>query len=56
MRVGILPVWTAPMGAMNPQEDLDQLLARKEALKQELKERKKELVEAQRLRKETLKR
>ena len=41
---------------MNPQEDLDQLLARKEALKHELKERKKELVEAQRLRKETLKR
>ena len=41
---------------MNPQEELDQLLARKETLKQELKERKKELVEAQHHRKETLKR
>ena len=41
---------------MNPQEELNQLLARQDALKQELEERKKELVEAQRLRKETLKR
>ena len=45
-----------PSSAMNPQEELDQLLARQEALKQELKQRKKELVEAQRRRKETLKR
>ena len=42
--------------AMNPQEELNQLLVRQEALHQELKERKKELLEAQRLRKETLKR
>ena len=41
---------------MNPQEELNQLLERQEALRQELKERKKELLEAQRLRKETLKR
>ena len=41
---------------MNPQEELNELLARQESLKQELKERKKELVEAQRHRKETLKR
>ena len=41
---------------MNPQEELDQLLERQEALHQELKERKKELLEAQRVRKETLKR
>ena len=41
---------------MNPQEELDQLLQRQEALHQELKERKKELLEAQRARKETLKR
>ena len=41
---------------MNPQEELNQLLERQEALHQELKERKKELLEAQRLRKETLKR
>ena len=41
---------------MQPQEELEQLMARQEALKQELKARKKELVEAQRLRKETLKR
>ena len=41
---------------MDPQEELDQLLARQETLKQELKARKKELVEAQRHRKETLKR
>ena len=45
-----------PSAAMNPQEELDQLLERQGALKQELKERKKELVEAQRHRKETLKR
>ena len=42
--------------AMNPQEELDQLLDRQETLNQELKVRKKELLEAQRLRKETLKR
>ena len=41
---------------MQPQEELEQLMARQEALKQELKARKKELVESQRLRKETLKR
>ena len=41
---------------MNPQEELKELLARQEDLKQELKDRKKELVEAQRHRKETLKR
>ena len=41
---------------MNPQEELDQLLQRQEGLHQELKERKKELLEAQRARKETLKR
>ena len=41
---------------MNPQEEFNELLARQEVLKQELKERKKELVEAQRHRKETLKR
>ena len=33
---------------MEPQEELEQLLARKETLKQELKARKKELQEAQR--------
>ena len=41
---------------MNPQEELNQLRERQEALHQELKERKKELLEAQRLRKDTLKR
>ena len=41
---------------MHPQEELNQLLQRQEALHQELKERKKELLEAQRVRKETLKR
>ena len=41
---------------MDPQEELQQLLDRQEALKQELKAKKKELLEAQRLRKETLKR
>ena len=41
---------------MNPQEELNQLLERQEALHQELKERKKELLEAQRVRKDTLKR
>ena len=41
---------------MEPQDELQQLLARQEALKQELKARKKELLEAQRLRKDTLKR
>ena len=34
---------------MNPQEELNQLLERQEALHQELKERKKELLEAQRI-------
>ena len=38
------------------EEELQQLLERQEALHQELKEQKKELLEAQRLRKETLKR
>ena len=41
---------------MDPQEELQQLLARQETLTQELKAKKKELLEAQRLRKETLKR
>ena len=41
---------------MNPQEELNQLLERQEALNQELKVRKKELLDAQRVRKETLKR
>ena len=41
---------------MNPQEELQQLLDRQEALNQELKARKKELQDAQRHRKETLKR
>ena len=41
---------------MNPQEELNQLLERQEALHQELKERKKELLEAQRVRKDPLKR
>ena len=45
-----------PSIAMKPQEELKQLLARQEALKQELEERKKELLEAQRHRQETLKR
>ena len=45
-----------PSITMEPQEELQQLLARQEALKEELKARKKELLEAQRLRKETLKR
>ena len=41
---------------MDPQEELQQLLDRQEALRQELAAKKKELLEAQRLRKETLKR
>ena len=41
---------------MDPQEELQQLLARQESLTQELKAKKKELLEAQRNRKETLKR
>ena len=41
---------------MQPQDELQQLLDRQEALNQELKARKKELVEAQHFRKETLKR
>ena len=45
-----------PSKAMDPQEELQQLLARQESLKQELAAKKKELLEAQRLRKETLKR
>ena len=45
-----------PLTAMDPQEELTELLERQEALKQELRQRKKELLEAQRNRKETLKR
>ena len=45
-----------PSTAMQPQEELEQLLTRQEALNQELKARKKELLKAQRTRKETLKR
>ena len=41
---------------MDPQEELQKLIDRQESLKKELWERKKELLEAQRLRKETLKR
>ena len=41
---------------MDPQAELQKLLDRQESLKQELKERKKELLDAQRQRKETLKR
>ena len=41
---------------MEPQEELKQLLARQQTLNQELKARKKELQDAQRLRKETIKR
>ena len=41
---------------MQPQEELEQLLARQEALKQELKARKKELQEAQRRQRDNLKR
>ena len=37
-----------PLPSMEPQEELKQLLERQEALKQELKARKKELLEAQR--------
>ena len=39
---------------MEPQEELEQLLARKETLKQELKARKKELQEAQRRHRDNL--
>ena len=42
--------------AMDPQEELKGLLVRQESLKQELRQRKKELQEAQRNRKEILKR
>ena len=45
-----------PSKAMDPQEELQQLLARQESLRQELKAKKKELLEAQRLRKTTLNR
>ena len=45
-----------PSTAMDPQEELQQLLNRQEALKQELKAKKKELLEAQLLRKATLNR
>ena len=45
-----------PSEAMNPQEELQKLLDRQEALKKELAERKKELQEAQRRRKDVLKR
>ena len=41
---------------MDPQEELAGLLERQESLKQELRQRKKELLEAQRNRKEILKR
>ena len=41
---------------MDQQAELQKLLDRQESLKQELKERKKELLDAQRQRKETLKR
>ena len=41
---------------MEPQDELQQLLDRQAALNQELKAKKKELLEAQRPRKETLKR
>ena len=39
---------------MQPQEELEQLLARQEALKQELKARKKELRDAQRRQRDNL--
>ena len=39
---------------MEPQEELKHLLARQEALKQELKEKKKELLQAQRRQRDTL--
>ena len=45
-----------PSTAMDPQEELQQLLDRQEALRQELAAKKKELLEAQRLRKATLNR
>ena len=45
-----------PLTAMDPQEELTELLERQESLRQELKAKKKELLEAQRNRKETLKR
>ena len=45
-----------PSTAMEPQEELKQLLARQETLKQELKARKKELLEAQRRQRDNLKR
>ena len=45
-----------PSEAMETQDELQQLLDRQEALNQELKAKKKELQDAQRLRKETLKR
>ena len=43
-----------PSTEMEPQDELQQLLARQEALKQELKARKKELQEAQRRQRDTL--
>ena len=45
-----------PSSAMDPQEELQQLLDRQEVLKQELAAKKKELLEAQRARKATLNR
>ena len=45
-----------PSTAMQPQEELEQLLARQEALNQELKARKKELQDAQRCQRDNLKR
>ena len=49
----VLPMLPSPP-AMEPQEELEQLLARKETLKQELKARKKELQEAQRRQRDNL--
>ena len=43
-----------PSTAMQPQEELEQLLARQEALQQELKARKKELQDAQRRQRDNL--
>ena len=51
----LLPMLPSPP-AMEPQEELEQLLARKETLKQELKARKKELQDAQRRQRDNLKR
>ena len=45
-----------PSTAMDPQEELNQLLARQVALKHELKKKKKELLQAQRRQRDNLKR